>query len=83
MNPPRLFEIDDSTRTRHNGAKLKCRQVHSDCTKLFFTNDVVRDWNKLPPSLVKWNTIAWFQNKLDLLHLNVHYKGQFQRHGGT
>ncbi len=70
--PTNLFEMDDSTRTRSNGAKVKCRQVHSDCTK-FFTN-AVRDWNRLPPSLVQCNSIASFKNNLDrcLLHLNVH-----------
>ncbi len=26
--------------------RLKCRQVHSDCTKFFFTNAVVRDWSR-------------------------------------
>ncbi len=42
-----MFVMNDSTRTRNNGAKLKCRQVHSDCTKFFFTNAVVRDWIRL------------------------------------
>ncbi len=73
VDPTKLFETDDSTRKRNNGAKLKCRQVHSDCTK-FFTNAVVRDWNKLPPSVVQCNSIASFKNNLDryLLDLNVH-----------
>ncbi len=39
----KLSEIDDLMRMRNNGAKLKCRQVHSDCTKFFFTNAVVLD----------------------------------------
>ncbi len=70
-----LFEIDDSTRTRNNGAKLECRQVHSDCTKFFFTNVVDRDWNKLPPSGMQCNSIVSLKNNLDsyLLHLNVHW----------
>lgn len=74
VDPTTLFEIDDTTRTRNNGAKLKCRQVHSDLTKFFFTNAVVRDWNKLPPSVVQCKSIASFKNNLDryLLHLNVH-----------
>ncbi len=32
VNTTNLFEIDDSMWTRNSGAKLKCRQVHSDCT---------------------------------------------------
>ncbi len=74
VDPTKLFVMDDSTRTRNNGAKLKCRQVHSDYTKLFFTNAVVRDWNRLPPSVVQCSSIASFTNNLHryLLHLNVH-----------
>ncbi len=56
--PTNLFEMYDSTLTRNNGAKVKCRQVHSDCTKLFFTNAVLRDWNRLPPSVAQCNSIA-------------------------
>ncbi len=52
VGPTKLFVMDDSSRTRNNGAKLKCRQVHSDCTDFFFTNAVVRDWNRLPPSVI-------------------------------
>ncbi len=75
VDPTKLFEIDEATRTRNNGARLKCRQVHLDCTKFFFTNAVVRDWNKLPSSAAQCNSIASFKNNLDrcLLHLNVHW----------
>ena len=68
----KVFMIDDTLRTRNNGIKLKCRQVNSDCTKFFFTNIVVREWNKLPPSVVQCNTIDSFKNKLDrhFLQLN-------------
>ncbi len=73
VDPSKLFEVDDSTRTRNNGAKLKRRQVYSDCTK-FFTNTVVRDWNKLSPSVVQGNLTASFKNNLGrcLHHLSVH-----------
>ena len=37
----KLFSIDNSARTRNNGVKLRCKQVQLDCTKFFFTNDVV------------------------------------------
>ncbi len=43
VDQTKLFVMEDSTRTRNNGAKFKCRQVHLDCTKFFFTNIVVRD----------------------------------------
>ncbi len=41
VDPTKLFDSDDSTRPKNNGAKLKRRQIHSDCTKYFFTNAVV------------------------------------------
>ncbi len=31
--------------------------VQLDSTKFFFTNDVVRVWNKLPPSVMQCDTI--------------------------
>ncbi len=61
----RLFLIDDSSRTRSNGVELTSIQLHLDCTKFFYTNDVVREWNKFPPSVVQCNTINSFKNKLD------------------
>ncbi len=44
----KLFSNDDLSRTRSNGIKLRCRQVELDYTKFVFTNNVVREWNKLP-----------------------------------
>ncbi len=61
----KLFSIDNVSQTRSNGIKLRCRQIELDCTKFFFTNDVVREWNKLPPSLVQCSTVNSFINKLD------------------
>ncbi len=65
--------IDDYLQTGNNGIKLKCRQVKSYCTKFFFTNVVVREWNKLPPSVVQCNTVDSFKDKLDrhFLELNI------------
>ncbi len=37
----RLFITDDSSRTRSNGVKLRCRQLQLDYTKIFLTSDVV------------------------------------------
>ncbi len=61
----RLFLIDDSSRTRSNGVKLRCKHIYLDCIKFFFISDVVGEWNKLPPSVVQCNTINSFKNKLD------------------
>ncbi len=74
VDTTKLFVINDSTQTRYNCAKLRCRQFHSDCMKFFFTNAVVRDWDRLPPSVVQCNSIASLENNIDryILHLNVH-----------
>ncbi len=65
-----MFSIDNTPRTRSNGIKLRCKQVQLDCTKLFFSNDVVREWNKLPSSVVQYDTINSFKNKLYHYFLN-------------
>ncbi len=65
VDASKMFSIDNTLRTRSNGVKLRCKQVQLDCTKFFFTNDMVREWNKLPPSAVQCDTINSFKNKLD------------------
>ncbi len=40
----KLFSIENLSRTKSNGIKLRCRQTELDCTKLFTD---VREWNKL------------------------------------
>ncbi len=61
----KLFSIDNLSRTRSNGIKLRYRQTELDCIKFFFTNDVVREWNSLPPSVMQCSTVNSFRNKLD------------------
>ena len=65
VDASKSFSTDNVSRTRNNGVKLRCKQIQLDCTKFFFTNDVVREWNKLPTSVVQCNTINSFKNKLD------------------
>ncbi len=70
VDASKMFSIDNTPRTRINGVKLRCKQVQLDCTKFFFIDDVVREWNKLPPSVVQCDTINSFKNKLDHRLLN-------------
>ncbi len=70
MDVSKLFSIDNSSRTRSNSVKLRCKQVQLDCTKFFFTNDIINEWNKLPPSTAQCDTINSFKNKLDHHLLN-------------
>ncbi len=70
VDASKLFSVDDTSRTRSSGGKLRCKQVQLNSTKFFFTNDVVREWNKLPPAVVQCDTINSFKNKLDHHFLN-------------
>ncbi len=69
VDASKMFFIDNTSR-RSNGVKLRCKQVQLDCTKFFFTNDVVREWHKLPPSVLQCDTVNSFKNKLDHHILN-------------
>ncbi len=53
----KIFSIGNTSRIRTTGVKLICRQVQLDCTNFFFTNDMVRGWNELPPSVMQCSTI--------------------------
>ncbi len=66
----KMFSIDNTLGTRSNAVKLKCKQVQLDSTKVFFTNDMVREWNKLPSLVMQCDTINLFKNKLDHHLLN-------------
>ncbi len=67
----KLFSTDDSSETRSNGEKVRCKRVQLGSTNFFITsNDVVREWNKPPPSLVQCDTINSFKNKLNHHLLN-------------
>ncbi len=70
IDASKLFSIHNASRTKSNGIKLRCKQVQLYSTKFYFTNDVVREWNKLPPSVVQCDTINSFKNKLDQHFLN-------------
>ncbi len=70
MNPNKMFSIHKTLRTRSNRIKLRCKQGQLDCAISFFINDVVKEWNKLPPSVMECDTINSFKNKLDHHLLN-------------
>ncbi len=75
VDASKMFLIDNTSRTKDNrvnlkDVKLRCKQVQLNCTKFFYTNEVVKEWNKLPPSIVQCDTINSFKNKLDRHLLN-------------
>ncbi len=79
VDASKMLSIDNTPRIRSNGAKLRCKQVQLDFTKLFSTNDVVREWNKGPPSVVQCDTINSLKNKLDLHLLSYRTRGMHAR----
>ncbi len=38
VDASKLFSIDNTSRTKSNGVKLRCKQVQLDSTKFFLTN---------------------------------------------
>ncbi len=70
MVASKVFSIDNTSEIKNNGVKLRCKLVELDCTKFFFFNDLVREWNKLPTLVVQCDTINSFKNKLNNQFLN-------------
>ncbi len=56
-NTSKMFLTDNTSPARNNGVRQRCKQLQVDCTKFFFTNDLGREWNKHPPSVVQCDTI--------------------------
>ncbi len=56
-------EVDNSSRTKNNGVKIRCKHIQVDRNK-FFTNDVVRDWNKLPLCSFSVTQLTHFRTNL-------------------
>ncbi len=64
MDANKLFRTSTSLKIRSSGENLEVRkQVQLESTIFFFTNGVVREWNKLPPSMSQCDTITSFKNK--------------------
>lgn len=81
MNPTKLFLLDDLTLTRNSDTELKCRRVHSNCSKFVFGNAVVRDQNRLPLSMVECDSTTSFKKDFDHLSPSSPCSlGQFRCH---